>query len=169
MEYKCVCFRSDQSLSRVRLFATPWTAARQASLSITNSRSSLRLTAIKSVMPSSHLILCRPLLLLPPIPPSIRVFSNESTLDYICSKCIFVSSFSSFWLLSLSLLSGSCFLIQPSEAKSPVWWQVRCLLEPWSRVWSLEWAKRFQSFLFSTLTSLHPCWDLTDLKQRFLF
>ena len=97
------------------------------------------------------------------------VFSNESTLDYICSKCIFVSSFSSFWLLSLSLLSGSCFLIQPSEAKSTVWWQVRCLLEPWSRVWSLEWAKRFQSFLFSTLTSLHPCWDLTDLKQRFLF
>ena len=71
--------RSDQSLSRVRLFATPWIAARQASLSITNSRSSLRLTS-ESVMPSSHLILCRPLLLLPPIPPSIRVFSNESTL-----------------------------------------------------------------------------------------
>ena len=72
--------RSDQSLSRVRLFATPWIAARQASLSITNSRSSLRLMSIESVMPSSHLILCRPLLLLPPIPPSIRVFSNESTL-----------------------------------------------------------------------------------------
>ena len=62
--------RSDQSLSRVRLFATPWIAARQASLSITNSRSSLRLMSIESVMPSSHLILCRPLLLLPPIPPS---------------------------------------------------------------------------------------------------
>ena len=72
--------RSDQSLSRVRLFATPWIAARQASLSITNSQSSLRLTSIKSVMPSSHLILCRPLLLLPPIPPGIIVFSNESTL-----------------------------------------------------------------------------------------
>ena len=71
--------RSDQSLSRVRLFATPWIAARQASLSIINSRSSLRLTSIELVMPSSHLILCRPLLL-PPIPPSIRVFSNESTL-----------------------------------------------------------------------------------------
>ena len=69
-----------QSLSRVRLFATPWIAARQASLSITNSRTSLRLTSIESVMPSSHLILCRPLLLRPPIPPSIRVFSNESTL-----------------------------------------------------------------------------------------
>ena len=72
--------RSDQSLSCVRLFATPWIAARQASLSITNSQSSLRLTSIELVMPSSHLILCHPLHLLPPIPPSIRVFSNESTL-----------------------------------------------------------------------------------------
>ena len=61
---------SDQSLSRVRLFGTPWIAARQASLSITNSRSSLRLTSIESVMPSRHLILCHPLLLLPPIRPS---------------------------------------------------------------------------------------------------
>ena len=75
-----VQFCSVQSLSHVRLFATPWIAARQASLSITNSRSSLRLMSIESVMPSSHLILCCPLLLLPPIPPSIRVFSNESTL-----------------------------------------------------------------------------------------
>ena len=75
-----ISVQSVQSLSRVRLFETPWIAARQASLSITNSRSLLRLTSIKSVMPSSHLILCHPLLLLPPIPPSIRVFSNESTL-----------------------------------------------------------------------------------------
>ena len=73
-------FSSVQSLSGVWLFATPWMVAHQASLSITNSRSSLRLTSIESVMPSSHLIFCRPLLLLPPIPPSIRVFSNESTL-----------------------------------------------------------------------------------------
>ena len=73
-------FSSVQSLSRVRLFATPWIAAHQASLSITNSRSSLKLMSIRSVMPSSHLILCRPLLLLPPIPPSIKVFSNESNL-----------------------------------------------------------------------------------------
>ena len=72
-------FSSVQSLSRVQLFATPWIAARQASLSITNSQSSLRLTSIESVMPSSHLILCRPLLV-PPIPPRIRVCSNESTL-----------------------------------------------------------------------------------------
>ena len=71
---------SVQSLSRVWLFVTPWIAARQASLSINNSRSSLRLTSIESVMPSSHLILCHPLFLLPSIPPSIRVFSNESTL-----------------------------------------------------------------------------------------
>ena len=73
-------FSSVQLLSRVRLFATPWIAARQASLSITNSQSSLKLMSIKLVTPSSHLILCHPLLLLPPIPPSIRVFSNESTL-----------------------------------------------------------------------------------------
>ena len=73
-------FSSAQSLSRVRLFATPWIAARQASLSITIPRSSLRLTSIESVMPSSHLILCHPLFLLPTIPPSIRLFSNESTL-----------------------------------------------------------------------------------------
>ena len=69
---------SVQLLSRVWLFATPWIAARQASLSITNSWSSLKLMSIESVMPSSHLILCHPLLLLPPVPPSIRVFSSES-------------------------------------------------------------------------------------------
>ena len=73
-------FSSVQSLSRVRLFATPWIAAHQASLSITNSQSSPRLASIESVMPSSHLILGRPLFLLPPIPPSIKVFSNKSAL-----------------------------------------------------------------------------------------
>ena len=76
----CFQFSSVQSLSCVWLFATPWIAAHQASLSITNSRSSLKLMSIESVMPSNHLILCCPLLLLPPIPPSIRVFSSESTL-----------------------------------------------------------------------------------------
>ena len=70
-----LCKGSVQSLSHIRLFVTPWIAARQASLSITNSRSSPRLTSIESVMPSSHLILCRPLLHLPPICPSIRVFT----------------------------------------------------------------------------------------------
>ena len=88
-------FNSVQSLSRVWLFATPWIAARQAPLSITNSRSSLKLTSIESVMPSSHLILCRPLLLLPPIPPSIRVFSNESTLHMRWPK---------YWGFSFSII-----------------------------------------------------------------
>ena len=78
--FSYIQFNSVQSLSRVWLFATPWIAARQASLSITNSRSSLKLMSIESVMPSSHLILCHPLLLLPPIPPRIRVFSSESAL-----------------------------------------------------------------------------------------
>ena len=73
-------FRSAQSLRRVRLFATPWTAANQASLSITSSRSLLKLMSIESVMPSNHLFLCRPLLLPPSIFPSIRIFSNESVL-----------------------------------------------------------------------------------------
>ena len=73
-------FTSVQSLSCVRLFATPWIAACQASLSITNSQSLLKVMPIESVMPSSHLIFCRPLLLLLPVSPSIRVFSNELTL-----------------------------------------------------------------------------------------
>ena len=75
-----LAFSSVQSLSGVWLFVTSWIAVRQASLSITNSQSLLKLMPIESVMPSSHLILCCPLLLLTPIPPSIRVFSNESTL-----------------------------------------------------------------------------------------
>ena len=75
----CVSISSVQLLSRVRLFATPWTAARQVSLSVTNSRSPPKSMSIESMMPSNHLILCRPLLL-PSILPSIRVFSNESAL-----------------------------------------------------------------------------------------
>ena len=87
--------QSVQSLSRVQRFATPWIAAGQASLSITIPRSSLRLMSIESVMPSSHLILCRPFLLLHPIPPSIRVFSNESTLCLRCPK---------YWSFSVSII-----------------------------------------------------------------
>ena len=87
--------QSVQSLSRVWLFVTPWITARQASLSITISRSSLRLTSIDSVMPSSHFILCHSLLLLPPIPPSIRVFSNESTLRMRWPK---------YWSFSFSII-----------------------------------------------------------------
>ena len=91
---RVIVFSSVQSLSSVQLFSTPWTSACQASLSITNSRSSLRLMSIESVMPSSHLILCCPLLLLPPIPPSIRVFSNESVL------CI---RWPKYWIFSFSI------------------------------------------------------------------
>ena len=88
-------FSSVQSLSCVRLFATPWTAAHQASLSITNSWSLLKLMSIDSVMPSNHLILCRPLLLLPPIPPNIRIFSNESALRMRWPK---------YWCFSFSII-----------------------------------------------------------------
>ena len=86
---------SVQSLSHVWLFATPWIAARQASLSITISRSSLKLMSMESVMPSSHLILCRPLFLLTPIPPGIRVFSNESSLRMRWPK---------YWSFSFSII-----------------------------------------------------------------
>ena len=87
-------FSSVQSLSHVQLFATPWITAYWASLSITSSHSLFKLMSIKSVMPSSHLILCHPLLLLPPIPPSIRVFSNESTLHMRWPK---------YWSFSFSI------------------------------------------------------------------
>ena len=87
-------FSSAQSLSHVWLFATPWTAAHQASLSITNSWRLLKLMSIKSVMPSNYLVLCRPLLLLPSIFPSIRVFSNESVLQIRWPK---------YWSFSFSI------------------------------------------------------------------
>ena len=87
-------FSSVQLLSRVRLFVSPWTAPSQTSLSITNSQSLLTLMSIKSVMPSSHLILCHPLLLLPPISPRIRVFSNELTLHMRWTK---------YWSFSFSI------------------------------------------------------------------
>ena len=104
-----VQFSSVQSLSHVRLFVTPWTTARQASLFITNSWNPPKPTSIKSMMPSSHLILCCPLLLLPPIPPSIRVFSNESALRIRWPKYI------------ISLLTGSLvypILHRSGEAKA---------------------------------------------------
>ena len=92
-------FRSSaQSLSRVPLFATPWTAVCQASVSITNSRSLLRLMSIESVMPSNHLILCCPLLLLPSVFPSIRVFSNESVLHIRWPE---------YWSFSFSISASS--------------------------------------------------------------
>ena len=89
-----VQFSSVQLLSHVRLFATPWTAALQASLSITNSQSMLKLIPIELVMSSNHLILCRPLVLLPSVFPSIRIFSNESALHIIWPK---------YWSFSFSI------------------------------------------------------------------
>ena len=91
-------FSSGQSLSRVQLFATLWITARQASLSITSSQSSLKLMCIESVMLSSHLSLCLPLLLLPPTPPSIRVFFNESTLCMRWPK---------YWSFSFSIIPSN--------------------------------------------------------------
>ena len=115
--------------------ATPWIAARQASLSITNCWSSLRLTSIDSVMPSSHPILCRPLLLLPPIPPSIRVFSNESTLHMRWPKyCSFsfniipskeipgLISFRIDWLDLVAVQGTPKSLLQHHSSKASILW-----------------------------------------------
>ena len=96
------CFSSVQSLSCVRLFVTPWTAAHQASLSITNSQSSPKLMSIDSVMPSNHLILCHPILLLPSIFPNIRVLSNESALH---------TGWPKYWSFSISPSSDYSGLI----------------------------------------------------------
>ena len=122
-------------LSHVRLFAIPWIPARQASLSITNSQSSPRLMSIKSVMPSSHLILCRPLLLLPPIPTSITIFSNESTLHmrwpkyYSFSFSIIPSkeipgliSFRMDWLDLLAVQGTFKTLLQHHSSKASISW-----------------------------------------------
>ena len=130
------CFSSVQSLSCVWPFVTPWTAAHQAFLSITSSQTSLTLMSIKSVMPSSHLILCRPLLLLPPLPPSIRVFSSESALrmrwpkywsfsfSIIPSKEIpGLISFRMDWLHLLAVQGTLNSLLQPHSSKASI---LRC-------------------------------------------
>ena len=126
-------FSSVQSLSRVRLFATPWIAGHQASVSITNSQNSLKLTSIKSVMPSSHLILCPPLFLLPPMPTRIRVFSNESTLRMRWPKYWSFSfsiipskehpgliSFKMDWLDLLAVQGTLRSLLQPHSSKASI-------------------------------------------------
>ena len=128
-------FSSVQSLSCVRLFATPWTAACQASLSITNSQSLLKLMSIESVMPSNHLIFCHPLLLLPPTCPSIRVFSNESVLHSRCPKywsfSINISpsneysgliSFRMDWLEFLAVQGTFKSLLQHHSSKALILW-----------------------------------------------
>ena len=144
-------FSSVQSLSCVWLFATPWIAARQASLSITISRSSLRITSIESVMPSSHLNLCRPLFLPPSILPSIRVFSNESTLRMRWPK---------YWSFSLA-----SFLPKKSQGWSPSEWTgwISSQSKGLSRVFSNTTVQKHQffgaQFLHSpTLTSIRDHW-----------
>ena len=130
-----VQFSSVQSLSRVQLFEAPWISARQASLSITNSQSLLKLMPIESVMPSSHLILCHPLLLLPPIPHSIRVFSNESTLRMRWPKYWSFSfsispsnehpgliSFRTDWLDLLAVQGTLRSLLQHHSSKASIFW-----------------------------------------------
>ena len=141
-------FSSVQSLSRVWLFETPWIAAHQASLSITNSWSLLKLMPIESVMPSRHLILCRPLLLLPPIPASIRVFSNESTLRMRWPK---------YWSFSFSLSPSS---EHPGLISFRMDWldllavqgTLKSLLQHHSSKASIFWCSAF----FTTQLS-HPC------------
>ena len=147
-----VQFSSLQSLSHVWLFATPWTAARQASLSITNSWSLFRLMSIESVMPSNHLILFWPLLLSPSIFPSIRVFSNESVLHIRWPKD---------WSFRFSLIPSNKYLGLISFTMD--WLDLLCSLKD-----SLESSPTPQfkyinslvfSFLYSpTLTSIHDYW-----------
>ena len=125
---------SSVTQSCVQLFATPWIAARQASLSITNSWNSPKLMSIESVMPSSHLILCHPLLLLPSIPPSIRVFSNESTL------CI---RWPKYWSFSFSISPS-----KNTQDWSPLEWTVWNSLQSkgLSRVFSYTTVQKHQFF-----------------------
>ena len=152
MHLLSVQFSSVQSLSRVQLFVTPWIAARQASLSITNSRSSLKLMSIESVMPPSHLILYRPLLLLPLIPPSIRVFSNESTLcmrwPKYCSFSFSISpsnehpgliSFRMDWLDLLAVQGSLKSLLQHHSSKTSIFSaQLSSQSNSHSHTWLLE-------------------------------
>ena len=133
-EVVLVQFSSVKSLSRVRLLATPWIAACQASLSITNSWSLPKLMPIKSVMPSSHLILCRPLLLLPPNPPSIKVFSNESTLCMRWPK---------YWSFSFSI---SPFSEHPGLISFRMDWLDLLAVQGLSRIFSNTTVQKHQFF-----------------------
>ena len=146
-----VQFSSVQLLSGVQLFATPWIEARQASLSITNFQSLLKLMPIETVVPSSHLILCHPLLLLPPIPPGIRVFSNESTLCMRWQK---------YWSFSLSISPSN---EHPGLISFRMHWldllavqgTLNSLLQHHSSKISILW---HSAFFIVQLTSIHDYW-----------
>ena len=148
-------FSSVQSLSRVRLFATPWIAASQASLSITNSRSSLRFSSIESVIPSSRLTLGRPLLLLPPIPPSIRVFSNESTPRMRCPN---------YWSFSLSIIPSKEI---PGLVSFPMGWLA--LLEARGALYSDSWTgvKPVHTRSMSLSPCFHTSWSFSNHRGQY--
>ena len=137
-------FSSVQSFSHLQLFATPWIAARQASLSITNSRTLLKLMFIESAMPSSHLILCRPLLLLPPIPPSIRVISNESTLHMRWPK---------YWSFSFSISPSN---EHPGLISSRMDWLDLLAVQGTLKSHHSSKASTFQCSAFFTVQLSHP-------------
>ena len=148
---KLIQFSSVQLLSRVQLFVTPWITAHQASLSITNSRSLLKPISIESVTPSSHIILCHPLLLLPPILPSIRVFSNESPL------CI---RWPKYWSFNFSISPSS---EHPGLISFRMNWldllavqgTLKSLLQHHSSRVSILW---HSAFFIPTFTSIHDYW-----------
>ena len=156
--------KSDQiSGSVMSNSATPWIAERQASLSITNSQNSLRLTSIESVMPSSHIILCHPLLLLPPIPPSIRVFSNESTLrmrwpkywsfSFSISPCKEIPGLISFRMDWLDLLAvqGTLNIINFYDIKNKPpknQTQVSCIAGRFFTIWATREVHRAEKYAF---------------------
>ena len=152
-------YSSVQSLSCIQLFATQWIAALQASLSTTNSRSSLKLTSIESVMPPSHLILCRPLLLLPPIPPSIRVFSSESTVPMRWPK---------YWSFRFSIISFK----KKSQGWSPSEWigWISSQSKGFSRVFSNTTVQKHQFFgaQLSSQTNYHIHTWLLEKPQPWL-
>ena len=158
LKFSSVQFRC----SVIWLFATPWIAAHQASLSITNSQSLLKLMSIESVMPSSHLILCHPLILLPPIPPSIRVFSNESTLHMRWPKYWSFSfsispsnehpgliSFRMHWLDLLTVHGTLKSLLQQHRPKASILWHSASF----EKVTFTSW-----TFTNPTVTFIHDYW-----------
>ena len=173
---------SVQSLSRVWLFGTPWTTAHQASLSITNSQSLPKLMSIESVMPSSHLILCRPLLLLPPIPSSIRVFSNESTLRMRWPKYWRFSfsispfnehpgliSFRMDWLDLLAVQGTLKSLLQHHSSKASILRRSAFFIVQLSHPWELDYMTTGFSNMTTGKTTALTRWTFVDKVMSMLF
>ena len=160
-----VHFSSVQLLSRVRLFATPWTAAHQASLSITNSRSLLKFMSIELVMPSNHLILCCPLLLLPSIFPSIRIFSNESVLHIRWPKCWLQHQVFSFNISPSNKYSGLISFRMDWLVLLAVQGTLKSLFQHHSSKASIF---RAQPSFWSNSHIVHDYWDVALTKGTFV-